>query len=80
MSKCSTLKSLNWSDNYLNEECLPFMYRVVSAHCERKDERIWMYGLRGDYPPWYELLGLREVNLTNCCLSSDFAPKFIECF
>lgn len=61
-----TLKKLDLSNNELKEGFGFELARVISKHCENKDEVIWMHGLRGEQLDSDQLTeGLEELCLAN---------------
>lgn len=60
------MRRLDLSNNFLANDCGFILARVLSAHSEGKDELIWMFGLRNEYPSLSLLdYGVYEISLAN---------------
>jgi len=66
LKKQVTIRRLDLSNNYLSDNSGYILARVLSAHSEGKDELIWMFGLRNEYPNQLMLdYGVYEISLAN---------------
>lgn len=46
----SSLILINFSHNKLNRNIGTLIGKIVSSHCEKRNEVLWMHSLRGELP------------------------------
>lgn len=51
-------------NGFTDEDCGELLAKIVAMHCERRDEIIWKYSLRGEYPPLEAIRGLKKFDLS----------------
>jgi len=50
LSQNSSLIVLDFSHNKLSRNIGSLIGKILSSHCEKRNEVVWMYSLRGEYP------------------------------
>lgn len=59
--KNSSLILIDLSNNNLSKTIGLLIGKILSCHCEKRNEIVWMYSLRGEKPP--EDLSLRGTHI-----------------
>lgn len=66
ISQNGSLIVLDISSNKLQQNTGRIVGKILSAHCQKRDDIVWMYGLRGEEPEEdISLKGICEVNISN---------------
>jgi Ran GTPase-activating protein (RanGAP) involved in mRNA processing and transport len=50
LDKNSNLEILDLSYNYMGDDMAPFIAKIISNQSERRDNIVWLAGLRGEAP------------------------------
>jgi hypothetical protein len=70
------LEHIEITNSNLNDKCGNMVSRIISRHCQRKDQVIWMYGLRNEKPFIQHFTqGLISINISNNNLSDNSAEE-----
>lgn len=68
------IKSINFSSNKLNDKCGSIIGRLISRQSERRDQVIWMLGLRNEKPLMTDLEnGLLTIDLSHNVIGDNTA-------
>ena len=52
------------ANGLIDEDCGELVAKIISMHCELRDEIIWKYALRSEYPPPEKLTGIKKFDLS----------------
>ena len=69
LTESRNLEEINLSANDMSDEYCYMLNKLISSHQEYKDELIWQYGLRNEKPPFWQLQGLKKLNLSHNALT-----------
>lgn len=69
LEKCHTL---DLRANKIPDEMGPLVVRIIQAQTEKRDNVIWVYGLRNEYPDHLDQIGLKSVILRRNRLGKNF--------
>jgi len=54
------------SHNKLDDEAGRMIGSIIGSHCEKRDEAVWVYSIRGEKPDEdIEMKGLCDLNLSH---------------
>ena len=68
------LDELNLAANGMGDsEFGQLVARVITTHCEYRDQIFWQYGLRNELPPPHLVIGLKQLDLSFNKLSTSAA-------
>lgn len=68
------LQELNLAANGLTDnDCSELLAKILTHHCEFRDEIYWRYGLRNEVPKHDEVIGLKSIDLSFNKLSEKAA-------
>lgn len=66
LCKNKNIERLNFSCNGLDDRSAHLITKIINVQCERRDEIVWSYSLRGELPPDKEYKqGLKEMALSH---------------
>ena len=72
------LEYVNFSCNGLDDKASYLVSKIISAQCERRDNIVWSYSLRGELPPDDEYKkGLKAINLNYNNFTDVLATEMI---
>lgn len=69
------IEFINFSNSNLNDKCSNMICRIITRQSNKKDETIWMYGLRNEVPLNNNFKGLVCIDLSDNKLNEFFADK-----
>ena len=72
------IENLNMSNNKLDDRCGTMISRLISRQSQRRDQVIWMYGLRNEKPLNNEFAkGLVSIDFSNNSLSDSTSESIV---
>lgn len=75
----SSLILLNFSHNKLNKNTGTLIGKIISSHCEKRNEIVWLHSLRGENPEEdLSLKGICEVDLSFNKLDCNFVRELSQ--
>ena len=72
IAKCESCKTLDLRNNNIPDEYGGWIVRIMQAATERRDNIIWAYGLRNEYPNHIDKVGLKSIILRRNKLGKNF--------
>ena len=80
LGECQTLRVLDLSSNKLEGSGSPLINRIIKSHGEKKNEAVWLYGLRNEAPPknLYQT-GLCELDIHDNEIGDCGAEEICRC-
>ena len=67
-----TVETLDLSFNYMGDECCSYVTKLISNQSERKDNVVWLHGLRGDAPHADDITGGLQPLVLRCNGFGDY--------
>ena len=68
------IEHIDLTENNLSDKCGNMVGRIIARQCQRRDQVIWMYGLRNEKPFNNDFSqGLISIDLSNNNLSDNSA-------
>lgn len=72
LAKNDSIETLDFSANKMTDIMGKVLVRLLQLKTEKRDNIIWYYGLRGDYPDFIDNVGLKSIILKRNFLGVEF--------
>ncbi|CAI2385418.1 unnamed protein product [Moneuplotes crassus] len=75
ISRCDTCQTVDLRDNNLTDDFGGLVVRLIQAQTEKRDDLIWAYGLRNEFPNHIDKVGMKSIILRRNQLGKSFMKK-----
>ena len=72
LCKCETCHTVDLRGNELEDKMGALLVKLIQAQTEKRDNIIWVYGLRNEYPHHIDKIGLKSIILRRNKLGKNF--------